>query len=292
MIMSMTGYGGAKYADNQYELSVELKSVNNRYLDTSVRIPRSFMFAEDTIKSAVKSHITRGKVDVFVTISSTGADDIKVTVNDALVSEYKNAVEHIGNLLGVSTDITALQLSRYSDVLTLEKRDIDTEKITLMIENVINKALSEFDDMRAKEGDKLRLDILSKLESIEEKVFFIEKYSPKTVAEYRERLTKKMQEVLESTNIDESRILTEAAIFADKIAVDEETVRLHSHISQMREILSGDSPAGRKLEFIVQELNRETNTIGSKCNDNEITCVVLDMKSEIEKIREQVQNIE
>ena len=292
MIKSMTGYGGAKSTDGGIELSVELKSVNNRYLDTSVRIPRGFLFAEEAIKSMIQRSITRGKVDVFVSVSSSSANDVAVTVNEALAAEYKSAIDLIGIKLGIDHEVTAYELARFQDVLTVDKKELDKELIMDELTKVIQDALSDFNAMRLKEGEKLYQDISGRLNTLEKYVTYIEERSPQTVEEYRQRLTAKMQEVLGNSNIDESRILTEAAIYADHIAVDEETVRLRSHISQMREMISGESPVGRKLDFTVQELNRETNTIGSKCNDQNITKVVLDMKSEIEKIREQVQNIE
>lgn len=292
MIKSMTGYGGAKVAGGDIDFTVELRSVNNRYLDSSVRMPRGYLFCEDAIKSAISSRISRGKVDVFITAVSLAQDDTKVVINEGLAGEYLAAINKISDKLNVSNEITAYQIAKFPDVLTPDKNELDREKIQKELLTAVEAALKDFDIMRSREGEKLAADIASRLTAIEEYVGFVEQRSPQSVSEYRERLTKKMQEVLESTQIDESRILTEAAIYADRTAVDEETVRLRSHISQMRGMLSGKSPAGRKLDFIVQELNRETNTIGSKCNDAEITKVVLDMKSEIEKIREQVQNIE
>ena len=292
MVKSMTGYGGAKSIAGAYKLSVEVKSVNNRYLDTSVRIPRSFMFAEDTVKTAVQAHISRGKVDVFISFDAASGDSIAVNVNEALAAEYKAAIGSIADKLGISSEITAYQICRLSDVLTLDKKEIEKDEALKELLSVLEKALSDFDSMREREGRKLFDDIFARLNAIEEHVSFIEKRAPQTVEEYRDRLTRKMLDILENKQIDESRILTEAAIYADHIATDEETVRLRSHITQMRDMLQSRTPVGRKLDFIVQELNRETNTIGSKCNNNDITRAVLDMKSEIEKIREQVQNIE
>lgn len=292
MVKSMTGYGGAKGTEGAYKLSVELKSVNNRYLDTSVRLPRSFMYAEEAVKSAIQTHVSRGKVDVFISFDTASGEGIAVKVNEDLASGYKAAIESIGAKLGVNADVSAYQIARLSDVLTLDKKEIEKDEAHKELMQVLEKALSDFDTMRQREGRKLFDDISSRLDNIEEFVSFVETRSPQAVTEYRERLTKKMQEILENKQIDESRILTEAAIYADHIATDEETVRLRSHIEQMRGMLASDTPTGRKLDFIVQELNRETNTIGSKCNNNDITRAVLDMKSEIEKIREQVQNIE
>lgn len=292
MIKSMTGYGGAKAAGGGYEFSVELKSVNNRYLDASVRLPRSFMFAEDSVKAAVQAHVSRGKADVFISVSSVSGNDSAVRVNEALAEEYKAAIDKIGEKLGISSEVSAYQLAKLPDVFSLDKKELDKEDALAQLMQVVEAALADFDNMRTREGEKLFQDVSARLSAIEGFVGFIEQRSPQTVSEYRDRLTRRMQEVLENTQLDDARILTEAAIYADRVAVDEETVRLRSHIGQMREMLSGGSPVGRKLDFIVQELNRETNTIGSKCNDQEITRVVLDMKSEIEKIREQVQNIE
>lgn len=292
MIKSMTGYGGGKCTAAEYELSVELKSVNNRFADISVRTPKGFMFAEEAVKSAVQSRISRGKIDVFVTLTGAGQSESTVVVNEALAAEYAAAVALLADRLGLSAEISAYSISRYPDVLTLEKKEIDKDEALKNLLSALEQALSDHDAMRTMEGERLKDDLLSRLETIEKLVGKVEERSPQTVAEYRQRLGEKMREVLENAQLDENRILTEAAIFADKVAVDEETVRLRSHISQMREMLSGSGPVGRKLDFIVQELNREVNTIGSKCNDGEITSWVLDMKSEIEKIREQVQNIE
>jgi uncharacterized protein (TIGR00255 family) len=288
----MTGYGGAKSSEGACLLSVELKSVNNRYLDTAVRLPRSLMFAEEAVKSAVQSRVSRGKVDVFISFTGGGAEDISVTVNEGLAAAYRAAVDRIGAALGLSGELTAYQVARLSDVLTLDRCEPDREAALKSLMTALDAALSDFDAMRVREGQRLWADVSARLDALCSCVSVIEARAPQTVGEYRERLTKKMTEVLEGGQIDEARILTEAAIYADRIATDEETVRLRSHIDQMRGLLAGEVPAGRKLDFIVQELNRETNTIGSKCNNGDIVRVVLDMKSEIEKIREQVQNIE
>lgn len=289
---SMTGYGGAKGARSAYKLSVEVKSVNNRYLDVTVRLPRSLLFAEDAVKSAVQNHISRGKVDVFINLEADGGEDTAVVANEALAAEYKAAIDQIGDTLGIRTEVTAYELCRLQDVLTLEKKDIDKEEALKGILETAEAALADFDAMRGREGTKMYEDISARLAAIEKHVSFIEARAPQTVAEYRERLTKKMLEILDGAQIDQNRILTEAAIYADHIATDEETVRLRSHISQMRGLVASGEPVGRKLDFLVQEFNRETNTIGSKCSDTEVTRAVLDMKAEIEKIREQVQNIE
>ena len=292
MIKSMTGYGSAKGAADGFEITVELKSVNNRYLDTSVRLPRSFIFAEDAVKSAVQSHISRGKVDVFVTVDSSSAGDVAVRVNEALLKGYIDAITHIFEEYPVTNDLTAMSVARLPDVLSVEKKDMDAEEIAAAISAIAEKALKDFDEMRIREGEKLRDDVLSRLETIDRLVGVVEEKAPETVRDYRARLEQKMTEVLASSGIDESRILAEAAIFADHIAVDEETVRLRSHMSQLKTMINGSSPIGRKIDFLVQEFNREANTIGSKCQNSENAHVVVELKSEIEKIREQIQNIE
>lgn len=292
MIKSMTGYGSAKGTVEGIEVCVELKSVNNKFLDTSVRLPRSFLFAEETIKSAVMSHITRGKVDVFVTVDSSMADDMVVKVNEPLLKGYIDALRHIAEENDLPNDITAMSVSRFPDVLNVEKKELDAEAVAAGIRDIAEQALCDFDAMRIREGAKLKEDVLTKLETIEKLVTVIETESPKTVEEYREKLRQKLLEVLGTSGIDETRIVTEAAIFADKVAVDEETVRLRSHMAQLRAMLDDGSPIGRKIDFLLQEFNREANTTGSKCQNADIAHVVVDLKSEIEKIREQIQNIE
>ena len=292
MIKSMTGYGSAKGTVEGLNITVELKSVNNRYLDASVRLPRSFLFAEELLKSAVQKHISRGKVDVFVSVDSSDAGDMTVKVNEALLKGYIDALKHIAEEHNLPMDVTAYNVSRFSDVLSVEKKELDAEAISKGIVEIAEKALDDYDTMRIREGEKLKEDILSRLSLIDALVKRVEEESPKTVAEYRARLESKMAEVLGTAGIDENRILAEAAIFADHIAVDEETVRLRSHMSQLGSMVNGASPIGRKMDFLIQEFNRETNTIGSKCQNSDIAHMVVDIKSEIEKIREQIQNIE
>ncbi len=292
MIKSMTGYGSAKGSVEGLEVNVELKSVNNRYLDTSVRLPRSFIFAEDAVKSAVQAHISRGKVDVFVSVDSSLSGDMTVKVNEPLLKGYIDAITHIAQENSLPDDITAMSVSRFPDVLSVEKKDLDAEAISRGIAEITERALKDFDSMRQREGEKLRDDVLSRLETINALVSAVEEKAPETVAEYRRRLEQKMSEVLGAAGVDENRILAEAAIFADHIAVDEETVRLRSHMAQLRGMIEGNSPTGRKIDFLIQEFNREANTIGSKCQNSQIAYVVVDLKSEIEKIREQIQNIE
>lgn len=292
MIRSMTGYGGAKGSCQGLNISVELKSVNNRYLDCSVRLPRGFLFAEDAVKAKVQSHISRGKVDVFVNIEAVGSEAVAVRVNEQLAAGYVGAIRQLSETFGLENSLTALALGRMPDVLTVEKQDADAETVTAAIAEIAEHALAAYDEMRAREGKKLQDDIAGRLDTIEAYVAQVERRSPETVKEYRERLYRKMTEVLQNTALDEQRILLEAGIFADKVAVDEETVRLRSHIAQMRSMVAEGSPIGRKMDFLVQEFNRESNTIGSKCNDGAVTKIVIELKSEIEKIREQIQNIE
>lgn len=292
MVSSMTGYGSAKKVAAGFEISVELKSVNNRYLETSVRMPRSFLFAEEAVKSLVQKHISRGKVDVFVTVSSAGVDDVTVRVDEGLLKAYMDAVAHIAEEYSVPGEISAVTAARFPDVLTVERADVDADAVSAAICEVAEEALKDYDAMRLREGEKLRDDVLNRLEIIGGFVNEIEKTAPETAARYRERLEQKMAEVLGTAGIDENRILAEAAVFADHIAVDEETVRLRSHMHQLDSMIRGNSPIGRKIDFLVQEFNREANTIGSKCQNSDIAHVVVDLKSEIEKIREQIQNIE
>ncbi len=292
MIKSMTGYGSAKGTVEGLTISVELKSVNNRYLDTSVRLPRSFLFAEDAVKSAVQRHISRGKVDVFVSVDSSAAGDMTVKVNEGLLKGYMEAILSIAREYDLPDELSALAVSRFPDVLSVEKKDLDAEAISAGIIEITEQALRDFDAMRLREGEKLRDDVLGRVAVIDSLVSTVEQAAPRTVADYRARLEAKMAEVLGSSGIDENRILAEAAIFADHIAVDEETVRLRSHMSQLNTMIRGNSPTGRKIDFLIQEFNREANTIGSKCQNSEIAHTVVDLKSEIEKIREQIQNIE
>ena len=292
MIKSMTGYGGAKGSAEGLSLSIELKSVNNRYLDVSVKLPRSFLFAEELIKAAVGRHISRGKVDVFVSVDSSASDDMVVRVNEPLLRGYMDALGAVAEKYGLENDMTLMSVCRLPEVLSTDRRELDNSALAEGLSAILEQALEEYDAMRLREGEKLRDDVLSRLDEISRLTGIVEEASPVTVAEYRARLEQKLREVLGSANIDESRILTEAAIFADKVAVDEETVRLRSHVSQLRGRAEGDSPAGRKMDFLIQELNREANTIGSKCQNADIAHVVVDLKAEIEKIREQIQNVE
>lgn len=292
MVKSMTGYGRARQERNERNITVEVRSVNNRYLDCTVKMPRAYIFAEDAMKALVQKYISRGKVDVFVTVDAVTADQTVVQVNEPLARSYYQALSRLREMFSLEDELSASTLARFPDVLAVTKAEEDLEMISADICAVLEEALTAHRQMRSVEGEKLFSDIAGRADTIESVVAKVEERSPQTVSEYRARLEAKMREVLQSTTIDEIRILTEAAIFADKIAVDEETVRLRSHLSQLRTMLSGDEPVGRKLDFLIQEVNRECNTIGSKCNDLTIARDVVNMKAEVEKIREQVQNIE
>ena len=292
MIKSMTGYGRAVETVNGREFTVELRSVNNRYLDCSVRLPRILSFAEDAVKQAVKASVSRGKVDVFISVRSESGDEVQVSLNKGVVEGYLAAMRQMVADYGISDDISVSTLSRMNDVFILEKPQVDEEQLMQDLMSVVEKALSGYDAMRCTEGQALDKDLRSRGETILALVSKVEEGNGKTVADYRARLEAKLREVLENTAIDESRILTEAAIFADKVAVDEETVRLRSHLKQMNDMLTAGGAVGRKLDFLLQEMNREANTIGSKCTDVALARIVVDIKAELEKIREQPQNIE
>lgn len=292
MIRSMTGYGGAKGTVEGLSVTVELKSVNNRYLDIAVRMPRNFLFAEDAVKSTIQQHVSRGKLDVFVTIDSSQAEDTVLRVNEPLLRAYIDTLNALAVRYDLKNDMSLMSLMRFPDILSVEKAEADQDKIRSGLIELTQQALADYDQMREREGEKLAEDVRNRASVIETLVGEVEKRSPERVAEYREKLLARMREVLESTDIDETRIVTEAAIYADKTAVDEETVRLRSHLHQLDGMLNEVKPVGRKLDFLVQEMNREANTIGSKANDVEMAQTVVNIKSEIEKIREQIQNIE
>ena len=292
LIKSMTGYGRAVETVHGREFTVELRSVNNRYLDCSVRLPRLLSFGEDSVKQAVKRSISRGKVDVFISVRSEGGEETKVTLNSSVLEGYLSAMRQMVTDYGVQDDISVSAVSRLPDVFLVEKPEVDEEQLLADLMSVVEKALEGYDAMRRTEGEALDRDLRSRGQTILELVSQVEAGNAQTVIDYRTRLENKLREVLENTAIDESRILTEAAIFADKVAVDEETVRLRSHLQQMNTMLSGGGAVGRKLDFLLQEMNREANTIGSKCTDVRLARIVVDIKAELEKIREQTQNIE
>ena len=292
LIKSMTGYGRAVETVNGREFTVELRSVNNRYLDCAVKLPRSVSFAEDAVKQAVKQAVSRGKVDVFISIKSESAEDTTVTLNKAVLEGYLAAMRQMVTEFGVRDDISVSTVSRLPEVFTMEKPEVDEDQLLADLMGVVKAALESYNAMRTTEGAALDADLRSRGNTILELVAQVEQGNVQTVVDYRAKLESKLREVLENTNIDESRILTEAAIFADKVAVDEETVRLRSHLDQMNTMLTVGGAVGRKLDFLLQEMNREANTIGSKCTDVRLARIVVDIKAELEKIREQTQNIE
>ena len=292
LIKSMTGYGRAVETVNGREFTVELRSVNNRYLDCSVRLPRILSFGEEAVKQAVKASVSRGKVDVFISVRSECGDEVQVSLNESVLKGYLEAMHRMTGEFGVKDDIAVSTLSRLPEVFQIEKPQVDEEQLLADLMSVVQNALAGYDEMRTTEGKALENDLRSRGKTILEYVTLVEQGNAQTVIDYRTRLENKLREVLENTAIDESRILTEAAIFADKVAVDEETVRLRSHIDQMNQMLTTGGAIGRKLDFLLQEMNREANTIGSKCTDVKLAKIVVDIKAELEKIREQTQNIE
>ena len=292
VIKSMTGYGRAQKILNGRDILVEIRSVNHRYYEYSSRVPRAFNYVDEKLKALLKQGISRGKVEVNVTINNIEGRDTEIALNKGAAEGYVNALRSVSAELGLEDDLTLSKLIKLPDIFNIQKTPDNEEQVWDDVAAVAGEALDKFVSMRETEGEKLRNDVLEKSELILKMVGQVEALSPKTVENYRGKLYQKLSELLESKDIDQQRILTEAAIFAEKIAVDEETVRLRSHVSQLRDMLDSADPIGRKLDFIVQEMNREVNTIGSKAQDLNITKIVVDMKAEIEKIREQIQNIE
>ena len=292
MALSMTGYGRAEAVVNGWDITVEIKSVNSRYFEYSSRIPRSCAFLDDRLKKRLSTAISRGKVELNMQLQNVSAQDTAVEADLPLAASYRDALALLSAELGLKNDVTAGMVARFPDVLAVRHAAVDEDQLWQDVSAVCDAAVENFVQMRAAEGEKLKEDILGRLSTIEQAVGTVEEGSAGRVEAYTKKLYARLQTLLQDQNIDEARLLTEAAIFADKTAVDEETVRLRSHIAQYREILGSGGPVGRKLDFLTQELNRETNTIGSKCQDLAITRVVVDIKAEIEKIREQIQNIE
>ena len=292
MIRSMTGYGNCRKVIDGREIYVEIRSVNHRYLELSCRVPKEMNFLEEKIKAEVKQQIFRGKADIYVSVGADENEQAVVSVNHALASGYIAALREIAEKYHLSDDISAMSLSRYNDIFKLTKPPADEEKLWSSVKNVLDEAIGKFIDMRIAEGEKLHKDITDRCTRILELVTEIEQQAPQIVTEYRKKLTTKINEMLCDATVDEQRIITEVAIFADRIAVDEETVRLKSHFEQFAKILESDGSVGRKTDFILQEMNRETNTIGSKIQDIQISHTVVEIKSELEKIREQIQNVE
>ena len=292
MVSSMTGYGRGETVKENISVVVELRSVNHRYFEFSCRVPRGYVFLEDKLKTFCQQRITRGKVDLFLTLDVSASDNVVVEINHSLASGYVNAIKELSETYEINDGFSAVTLARFPDIFTVKSQALDEDNVWSVVEEAVSLALDGFTAMRAKEGKKLYDDVKSRVETILEKVAFIEERSPETVKAYREKLETRIREMLADATVDEGRLLTETAIFADKVAVAEETVRLRSHIKQLMELLESDIAVGRKLDFIVQEMNREANTIGSKAQDIEIAHTVVDIKAEIEKIREQIQNIE
>lgn len=292
MVKSMTGYGRAVETIGNLTVTIEIKSVNHRFFEFSPKVYRAYSFLEEKLKAYLQQYISRGKVDCFVQIETDDIEDSVVQVNHSLVAGYINAFKEISEKYDLEMDDAFEMLVSRSDIFTVRKAPADEEAIWETVSQVLSSAVKAFISMRELEGEKLKNDILSRADSIIKNVEFIESRSPETVREYNEKLKNRISELLQDANVDEQRLLTEAAIFADKIAVAEETVRLRSHIDQLRMFFESEEPIGRKLDFLVQEINREANTIGSKASDIEIARRVIEIKSDIEKIREQIQNIE
>lgn len=292
MIKSMTGFGRGHEILNGRDITVEIRAVNHRYYEFGCRIPRSLGFLEEKLKTLLNGKISRGKVEVSVLVYSVDAPDEKISINKEVVKDYIDALRSVRDEFFLNDDLSLSHVMRIPDAFTVVKEEADEEQIWADVKAVAEQALTKFIAMREAEGERMKADLLSRLATIENWVGIVEERSPIIVEEYRKKLFDKMTEVLSNANIDESRILLEAGIFSEKTAVDEETVRLRSHIAQFRTMLEGEEAIGRKLDFLVQEMNRETNTIGSKVQDIEVTKIVVDQKSEIEKIREQIQNIE
>ena len=292
MIKSMTGYGRASETVGSMEITAEIKAVNHRYFEFSCRIPRQFSFLDEKVKQYVKTRVNRGKVEVYITINLLENEAIDVQVNHPLAKAYVDALNEIANTYGVTNEIKSTDVARFPDVLSTHKDEQDEETVFENVKQVLSKAVDMFVQMRQTEGEKLKQDVNSRCQTILQHVAFVESQSQESVKTYRARIEEKMRELLGDVQVDEQRLLTETAIFADKTAVDEETVRLKSHIEQLSQMMDSGEAVGRKIDFLVQEMNRETNTIGSKCSDIEITRTVVDIKAEIEKIREQIQNIE
>lgn len=292
MVKSMTGYGGSRQIIDNREISVEIRSVNHRYFELNCRTPREMAFLEEKIKSVVKERVFRGKIDIFVNVGVDENEEAVVTVNHSLAGGYIKALREVAVKYELSDDISVSSLARYNDIFKVTKPQADEEKLWNNVKIVLDDAIDKFVAMRQAEGEKLYEDITGRCETILNLVGDVEQRSPETVTEYRNKLLDRMNEVLSGATVDEQRILTEAAIFADKVAVAEETVRLRSHFDQFYKILKSEGSVGRKIDFILQEMNREANTIGSKVQDAQLAHIVVDIKAELEKIREQVQNIE
>ena len=291
MIKSMTGYGRCEDILSDRKISIEIKSVNNRFSDYNIKMPRFLLFLEDKIRKEAAEYITRGKVDIHINIESY-TDDSQVILNEAVAKQYIDAARKLRDTFDLRDDISTMQICRFGDVFRMEKAELDEDKLWQDVKSVLDRALESFSAMRAREGARIYEDLKSRVDFMSKLASEVDERSPIVVNEYKERLYQKIKETLENKDVDESRVLTEVAIFADKVAINEETVRLASHFKEYYEILDSDEPAGRRLDFLIQEINREVNTIGSKANDLFITKTVVTLKGEIEKMREQIQNIE
>ena len=292
MLKSMTGYGRNVAENDKRQITVEIHSINHRYLDLTVKTPREYSFLEDTAKKKITQVIARGKVDVYISIKDKEDNSVKIALNNPIVEGYINAAKDAAQKFGLAFDMTSSAVLRLPDALIIDKDEPDTDEITAQVMESLTAALDAYDAVRQEEGNRLCSDILYRAGLIAEMVVFVEQRSPDSVEEYRRKIAQRMTEILGDTDIAEQRILTEAAIFADKVSVTEEIVRLRSHLKQLNNMINGTVPSGRKLDFLVQEINREANTIGSKASDYPITKTVVDIKAEIEKIREQIQNLE
>lgn len=292
MLYSMTGHGRIKEENDLREITVEIRSVNHRYLDLNIKVPRIYSFLEEAVKKRVSAMLSRGKVDIYISVRAKEGSDIKITPNMPVIAGYIEAISKINQTFGLCGEVTAYSLLRLPDALSADREEADADELTRQVMGVLERALTDFNAMRLDEGNKLCEDILSRAVLIEDYTSQIRQRSPNSVDEYRQRIAQRMEELIDNSEIAQSRILSEAAVFADKVAVDEELVRLGSHIGQLRKMLKSKTAVGRKLDFLIQELNREANTVGSKANDYEIAKTVVELKAEIEKIREQVQNLE
>lgn len=292
MIRSMTGYGQGEAASKEKKFTVEIRSVNHRYIDINIRIPRIMNYLEENVKAFLKDKVSRGKIDVFISFESNSIDDFEISLNEALADAYIKELNKIKEMNNVIDDISVSLIAKFPDIITVNKKEEDKDLLWSILKEALNEALNAFIFMREKEGNQLQKDLLGKTINLEEYLHMIKERSPYLVKEYKVKLEKRLQEILPNHSLDENRIAAEVALFSDKCSIDEEIVRLESHISQLREILNKEDVVGRKLDFLAQEMNREVNTIGSKANDLQITRSVVELKSEIEKIREQIQNLE
>ncbi|MDD5908500.1 MAG: YicC family protein [Clostridia bacterium] len=292
MLKSMTGYGRVKVENDLREITVELRSVNHRYLDLNIKVPRIYGYLEEMVSKQAQAAIARGKVDIFVSVRAKEGADIRVSPNMAVIQGYVDAIRKVSETYGLSDEATALSLLRLPDAMEQSKEEADADQLKAEVSAVLDQALTEYNAMREKEGARLVEDVTYRAGLIAQSVDFVEQRSPDCVEEYRQRIAARMTEILDGTELAQQRILQEAALYADKVNVTEEIVRLRSHLAQLETMLKSPVAIGRKLDFLVQEMNRETNTIGSKANDFQIAKTVVDMKAEIEKIREQIQNLE